>query len=260
MTSTDKIMNFEQAYKFIQEMKEAHKDCEDEAKIQEDLRTISDMVDELVERDNVNLKVWRDYKDSLNKGNDYLDIYHTLKDEQVKPFVECMQKQGLTHFTISSTWSSMVELAWLFQQEGCEVVGMTEVADVTNTFTNEKESKPAFLFKVNAPAQKKESESGFYKEDWDYSTNKFNEAMQDKDYRTARSELGECYCMTYSDLFKREEGNELGAKLAKFTDEFESRVREIKSGEFGSQQESVIALSLKQKFNNIVNRTLHFCY
>jgi hypothetical protein len=260
MTNTDKITNFEEAYKFIQEMKETYKDCEDEAKLEEGRKTIREMIDELVEHDNVNLEVWRDYEDALNKGNDYLDINHNIRDEHVKPFVDCMQKQGLTHFTMSSTWSSMVELAWLFQQEGCEVVGMAEVVDITNTFTNETESKPAFLFKVNQPAQRKESESGFYKEDWDYSTAKFMECLQSKDYRTAKSELGECVCMAHSDLFKEEEGFEMGAKLGKFTDEFEKCWREIKSGECGDQQESVIALSLKQKFNDIINRTLHFCY
>lgn len=56
---------------------------------------------------------------------------------------------GITEFTLSSTYSSIVKTAWIFQQNGCSLEGMEEIKGYCRDFeTGDYEKVPAFKFRI----------------------------------------------------------------------------------------------------------------
>ncbi len=151
MTSTEKIMNptLESTYCTVKKLEQSFRASDDENKRQEIRQEVGKVINDLIAGDDTLRLVWREYKESINNGNEYINFPELIKKRQVEDYVECMQKQGLTHFTVSSTWSNAVEIAWCFQQEGCELQGMVEVIECVGYLINDFEKRPAFLFKIN---------------------------------------------------------------------------------------------------------------
>ena len=94
-------------------------------------------------------RIWRDYETSRDCGNEYLDINDVVWDKDVESLISCMREHGIEKFTFSSSWSSAVETAWLFTENGCELGGLVEVNGSMNYFAGEHEKKHGYLFKVN---------------------------------------------------------------------------------------------------------------
>ena len=60
-----------------------------------------------------------------------------------------LRKAGVKMFTFSSTWSSTVETAWLFLQNGCKLEGMAEINGTCQAFmSDEYERVPAYVFSI----------------------------------------------------------------------------------------------------------------
>ena len=57
------------------------------------------------------VRIYRDYKDSMDKGNTYIDFHDVIWDKDAPDLIACMQENGIEHFTFSSGWSSAVETA-----------------------------------------------------------------------------------------------------------------------------------------------------
>lgn len=90
------------------------------------------------------------YARARNVGNDYIDFNDVIWDKDVPAKIESLRKYGIEMFTFSSGWSSAVETAWLFLQNGCTLEGMTEInSQHKKIFTNEYERIPTYIFKVN---------------------------------------------------------------------------------------------------------------
>ena len=52
-------------------------------------------------------------------------------------------------FTFSSTWSSAVETAWLFVQNGCKLEGLVQINGTCQAFMREEyERVPAYVFSI----------------------------------------------------------------------------------------------------------------
>lgn len=107
------------------------------------------LMQELENKGEIALWVWRNYEISRKNGNEMLDISEVLWDNKVAGLIECLRDCGITAFTFSSTWSSAVETAWLFTKEGCTLEGIIEIKGNKNFLTRKQEMKHGYLFKVN---------------------------------------------------------------------------------------------------------------
>lgn len=93
--------------------------------------------------------IYREYENSKDSGNEYLDISEVVVDKDVKSLIICLRENGIKHFTFSSTWGSAVETAWLFQQNGCTLEGLIEInSHFTNWDSDEHEKVHGYLFRV----------------------------------------------------------------------------------------------------------------
>jgi len=95
-------------------------------------------------------KIYNYYEDARTVGNKYIDIHDTINDDEIKDLVAEMRALGIDHFTFSSGWTSAVNTAWLFQQEGCSVEGIAEINTRYKAFmSNEWEKGHGYIFRVN---------------------------------------------------------------------------------------------------------------
>ena len=145
------MMNiFEEAYRGIQEAKSAYKAATDAAG-QEAARALYEQVTaKLNTLSNTEQRIWRAYEASKDCGNEYLDLNDTIRDDAVEDLVACMKEYGIEAFTFSSTWSSAVEIAWLFQKAGCTLIGLIEINSPHKAFmSDEYEKAHGYLFRLN---------------------------------------------------------------------------------------------------------------
>ena len=140
---------FEETYQQIQKAKNLKKNAstEEEKQIAKDQYTKAEEAIESLGQDACT--IYRQYAVSRNSGNELLNIYDVLYDNQVPILVELMKEHGIKEFTFSSTWSRAIEIAWLFQENGCKLEGLIEInAQYVNYSTDEFEKIPAYLFRV----------------------------------------------------------------------------------------------------------------
>lgn len=95
-------------------------------------------------------RLYREYEQAKDCGNTYLDINDVVWDKDVEELIACMKENGIEHFTFSSTWSSAVETAWLFQKAGCHLEDLIEINSHCKAFmSDEYEKKHGYLFGLN---------------------------------------------------------------------------------------------------------------
>ena len=141
---------FEEAYKGIQEAKKAYEaatDTEGQEVARAIYRKATESLDGLSKPE---MKIWNYYEAARDCGNEYIDINDIIYDSEVENLVACMKECGIEAFTFSSTWSSAVETAWLFQKAGCTLAGLIEINSQYKTFGTDKYEKAhGYLFKLN---------------------------------------------------------------------------------------------------------------
>ena len=80
------------------------------------------------------------YRTSLEAGNDLIDFNEVIWDYDIKPITDCLRSFGITEFTISSTFSSLIETLAEFEK----MQGLTQVkARYTDWRTGEQAVIPA---------------------------------------------------------------------------------------------------------------------
>ena len=97
-------------------------------------------------------KIYREYANARKNGNDILDFNDIAWEKDIPEIVRLLRENGITEFTMSSTWSSTVKVCMAFVECGCTLTGMTKIkGDKTCSLTkkNEHEILPAYVFKVN---------------------------------------------------------------------------------------------------------------
>ena len=141
---------FEEAYRGIQEAKKAYAAATNEAQ-QDAARAIyKQATAKLDGLSNTEKRIWSAYETAKDCGNEYLDLNGTIRDDTVEDLVACMKECGIEAFTFSSTWSSAVETAWLFQKAGCTLSGLIEINIQHKAFmSDEYEKAHGYLFKLN---------------------------------------------------------------------------------------------------------------
>ena len=97
----------------------------------------------------INPTVFWAYMDSKEAGSDTLNFSEVIWNEDIAPIVEACRENGIHEFTISSTFSSLIETLAEFEKLGCKLSGLTTVKTRYTDFrTKEKEIKPAVLMKL----------------------------------------------------------------------------------------------------------------
>lgn len=145
------MMNiFEEAYRGIQEAKRAYATATNTAE-QDAARAIyKQATAKLDALSSTEQRIWIAYETAKDCGNEYIDLNGTIRDDEVEGLVACMKKYGIEAFTFSSTWSSAVETAWLFQKTGCTLAGLIEINSQHKAFmSDEYEKAHGYLFKLN---------------------------------------------------------------------------------------------------------------
>ena len=90
---------------------------------------------------------FRLYKQMKECGNEYIDLSIAIHDEVGT--LQTLRKYGFEHFTFSSGWSSAVESAWIFQQNGCRLEGLIELNSIHKDWTTGKREKVhGYLFSI----------------------------------------------------------------------------------------------------------------
>lgn len=95
-------------------------------------------------------RVYRLYEDAVERDNEYIDLYNVIWEKDVAALIQSLRENVVEHFAFSSTWSSAVEIAWLFTQNGCTLEGLVEInGPHTNAFTGEREKVHGYLFAIH---------------------------------------------------------------------------------------------------------------
>jgi len=96
------------------------------------------------------VKVYRLYEEAAERGNEYIDLNDVIWDKDVESLIQSLRENGVEYFTFSSTWSSAVETAWLFTQNGCTLEGLVEInGRNTDAFIGEREKAHGYLFAIH---------------------------------------------------------------------------------------------------------------
>ena len=84
------------------------------------------------------------YRNSITAGNDRIDFGEAIWDSEVGEITETLKENGITEFTISSTFSSLIPTLAEFAKYGFQMAGLTEVkANYTDFQTQERAVIPA---------------------------------------------------------------------------------------------------------------------
>ena len=126
----------------------AAKEAGDEAGMEKARSEYQAMEKEVLETEDADFGfAYRLYKQMKECGNDYIDLSIAIHDEV--GVLNILRKYGVEKFTFSSGWSSAVESAWIFQQNGCRLEGLVELNGLNKDWiTNEREKVHGYLFSI----------------------------------------------------------------------------------------------------------------
>ena len=141
----------EQVYEREQELKaafDAAKAAGNDTGMKEARDAYHEMEDEIARtEDNDFGFTYRLYKQMKECGNEYIDLSFLIHDEV--GVLQTLRKYGVEHFTFSSGWSSAVESAWIFQQNGCKLEGLVELYGLNRDWTTgEREKVHGYRFRL----------------------------------------------------------------------------------------------------------------
>lgn len=63
---------------------------------------------EFFRENNLNLTLYWAYRKSKQNGNELIDFPETIWEEDIEPIADFLKAKGITEFTISSTFSSLI--------------------------------------------------------------------------------------------------------------------------------------------------------
>ena len=89
------------------------------------------------------------YRDSITAGNDRIDFAETIWDNEIGEIAGTLKENGITEFTISSAFSSLIPTLAEFARHGFQMAGLTEVkAKYTDWQKQERAVLPAIRMEL----------------------------------------------------------------------------------------------------------------
>lgn len=141
---------FEEVYEGIQEAKKAYYAASDEDGQNAAFAMYEKALEKVKGLRGAESRLWKAYETARDCGNEHIDICDAIAPKSVKHLIACMREYGFEAFTFSSSWSSAVEIAWLFQKEGCTLAGLVEINGQHKAFLGDGfERIHGYLFKLN---------------------------------------------------------------------------------------------------------------
>ncbi len=105
---------------------------------------------EFFKENGINLTLFAAYRQQKDSGNELIDFSEVIWTQDIEPISEFFKAQGITEFTISSTFSSLIETLAAFEKHGFRMNGLTEVrANYTDFNTGEKKIIPAIHMRLS---------------------------------------------------------------------------------------------------------------
>ena len=127
----------------------AAKASNDEAAIQEVVKAHRELEAHIEAKGTAYAHLYSKYESAQERGNALIDWDEVIQDKDVSSFVANLREYGIEKFVFSSTWSSAVETAWLFQQNGCKLEGLVEInGRVKGICSDEREKIHGYLFSL----------------------------------------------------------------------------------------------------------------
>ena len=101
-----------------------------------------------IRAEGINATAFWVYRKSEDAGNELIDFSEVIWDEDVEAIAETFKQNGITEFTISSTFSGLIATLADFDKLGFKMAGITEVnANYTDWQTNNRARVPAIRMK-----------------------------------------------------------------------------------------------------------------
>lgn len=98
----------------------------------------------------INLTLFTAYRQQGYTENKLIDFSEVIWEEDIEPIAEFLKAEGITEFTISSTFSSLIQTLAGFEKHGYRMNGLTEVnANYTDFTTGKKKIVPAIRMSLN---------------------------------------------------------------------------------------------------------------
>ena len=92
----------------------------------------------------INWAIYSAYFHSKDVGNELIDFHEVIWEKDIPEIVRICRENGIREFTISSTFSSLIETLAKFEKLGCKMFGLTQVkASYTDWQTGKKALIPA---------------------------------------------------------------------------------------------------------------------
>lgn len=91
------------------------------------------------------------YRYSIKAENELPNYYDVIWNEHIDAILECMKREGITEFTVSSTFSGLIETIAQFTDRGCVLNGIIRINDCweRDRQTGERLKIPAFKMTIN---------------------------------------------------------------------------------------------------------------
>ena len=101
------------------------------------------------EEQGLNSTLYWAYQHSKETENDLINFSEVIWDYDIEPILEACKTYGITEFTISSTFSSLITTLAEFDKHGCHMTGLTQVkARYSDWQTGEHASIPAIKLTI----------------------------------------------------------------------------------------------------------------
>ena len=89
------------------------------------------------------------YRNSITAGNDRIDFSEAIWDTDIPEITKTLKENGISEFTISSTFSSLIPTLAEFAKHGFQMAGLAEVkANYTDFQTQERAVIPAIRMQM----------------------------------------------------------------------------------------------------------------
>ena len=89
------------------------------------------------------------YRTSKETGNELIDFNEVIGDYDIEEIAQTLRANDITEFTISSTFSSLIETIAKFEELGCTLDGIVKVKERYTHFGSDEHALiPAFKMTV----------------------------------------------------------------------------------------------------------------